>query len=460
MKLQKNVVSIDYILWLNRLQDILENTTDIKLFRIKDDKSENAYHFTGDIQFKYRMISKEFFHSIYNVDDIRNIPFISFDESLKESYKLVKKLQDALNSYSEGITTPKGYARIHFVDAKQGVLLDKNSKKRNKRVYFNWLSTINDNNVKLYNDDSLKFNYKDKPIWYDVLFPDKKWTSPNSLPAWINDGKDAQIQKRILEHSKVTLFYMYPQIFDLKITGTNVDNGRKGLQYITNMIRNVQYVDGIDINRKFADENTIYYYRNKNVIKNVIDNMVLEINKPSMERKNDSFNVFVDYLFEEALALFYCNLSHGIFTLKEFQKYGIQIIWYIICSIIGGSGAMEQNSDVDWIPGFSIEYMFSRVYTKVQDAKTDWSKTLMKIKPTKITRCMYVKGASKKDKDDWKESNGIVRKKNDKSRAQSDKESKLALEIDKLKADGKTVKDIAIALNVSRVTVNKYIKKS
>ena len=460
MKLQKNVVSIDYILWLNRLQDILENTTDIKLFRIKDDKSENAYHFTGDIQFKYRMISKEFFHSIYNVDDIRNIPFISFDESLKESYKLVKKLQDALNSYSEGITTPKGYARIHFVDAKQGVLLDKNSKKRNKRVYFNWLSTINDNNVKLYNDDSLKFNYKDKPIWYDVLFPDKKWTSPNSLPAWINDGKDAQIQKRILEHSKVTLFYMYPQIFDLKIKGTNVDNGRKGLQYITNMIRNVQYVDGIDINRKFADENTIYYYRNKNVIKNVIDNMVLEINKPSMERKNDSFNVFVDYLFEEALALFYCNLSHGIFTLKEFQKYGIQIIWYIICSIIGGSGAMEQNSDVDWIPGFSIEYMFSRVYTKVQDAKTDWSKTLMKIKPTKITRCMYVKGANKKDKDDWKESKGIVRKKNDKSRAQSDKESKLALEIDKLKADGKTVKDIAIALNVSRVTVNKYIKKS
>ena len=457
MKLQKNVVSIDYILWLNRLQDILENTTDIKLFRIKDDKSENAYHFTGDIQFKYRMISKEFFHSIYNVDDIRNIPFISFDESLKESYKLVKKLQDALNSYSEGITTPKGYARIHFVDAKQGVLLDKNSKKINKRVYFNWLSTINDNNVKLYNDDSLKFNYKDKPIWYDVLFPDKKWTSPNSLPAWINDGKDAQIQKRILEHSKVTLFYMYPQIFDLKIKGTNVDNGRKGLQYITNMIRNVQYVDGIDINRKFADENTIYYYRNKNVIKNVIDNMVLEINKPSMESKNDSFNAFVEYLFEEALALFYCNLSHGIFTLKEFQKYGIQIIWYIICSIIGGSGAMEQNSDVDWIPGFSIEYMFSRVYTKVQDAKTDWSKTLMKIKPTKITRCMYIKGTSKKDKDNWKESKGI--KKSKKSQKQISKESTLAQEIKSLKANGMSIRKIAQQLNVGVSTVQRYLSK-
>ena len=447
MKLQKNVVSIDYILWLNRLQDILENTTDIKLFRIKDDKSENAYHFTGDIQFKYRMISKEFFHSIYNVDDIRNIPFISFDESLKESYKLVKKLQDALNSYSEGITTPKGYARIHFVDAKQGVLLDKNSKKRNKRVYFNWLSTIDDNNVKLYNDDSLKFNYKDKPIWYDVLFPDKKWTSPNSLPAWINGGKDAQIQKRILEHSKVTLFYMYPQIFDLKNKGTNVDNGRKGLQYITNMIRNVQYVD----------ENTIYYYRNMNVIKNVIDNMVLEINKPSMESKNDSFNAFVDYLFEEALALFYCNLSHGIFTLKEFQKYGIQIIWYIICSIIGGSGAMKQNSDVDWIPGFSIEYMFSRIYTKVQDAKTDWSKALNKIKPTRITRCMYVKGASKKDKDDWKESKGI--KKSKKSQKQINKESTLAQVINKLKGDGLSIRKIAQQLNVGVSTVQRYLSK-
>ena len=459
MKQQKNVVSIDYILWLNRLQDILENTTDIKLFRIKDDESENAYHYTGDIQFEYRMISKTFFHSIYNVDDIRNIPFISFDESLKKSYKLVKKLQDALNSYSHGITTPKGYARIHYVDAKQGVMLDKNSKKINKRVYFNWLSTINDNNIRLYNDDSLKFNYKDKPIWYDVLFPNQKLATPNSLPAWLNGGKDAQIQKRILEHSKVTLFYMYPQIFDLKNKGTNVVTGRKGLQYITNMIRNVQYVDGMDVNRKYADENTIYYYRNKNVIKSIVDSMVLEINKPSMESKNDSFNKFVDYLFEEALALFYCNLSHGIFTLKEFQKYGIQIIWYIICSIIGGSGAMEQNSNVDWIPGFSIEYMFSRVCTKVQDAKTDWSKTLKKIKPTKITRCMYVKGSSKKDKDDWKDSKGIMRKKNDKSRAQVDKESKLALEINKLKGDGKSVKDIALALNVSRVTVNKYLRK-
>ena len=120
---------------------------------------------------------------------------------------------------------------------------------------------------------------------------------------------------------------------------------------------------------------------------------------------------------------------------------------------------MEQNSDVDWIPGFSLEYMFSRVYTKVQDAKTDWSKTLMKINPTKITRCMYVKGASKKDKDDWKENKGIVRKKNVKSQAQSNKESNLALEINKLKAEGKSVKDIALTLKVSRVTVNKYLKK-
>ena len=462
MTQQKNVVSIDYILWLNRLQDILENTTDIKLFRIKDDKNENAYHFTGDIQFKYRMISNTFFHSIYNVDDIRNIPFISFDESLKKSYKLVIKLQDALNSYSAGITTPKGYARIHYVDAKQGILLDKNAKKRNKRVYFNWLSTINDNNIRLYNDDSLKFNYKDKPIWFDVIFPDKKWTSPNSLPAWINGGKDAQIQKRILEHSKVTLFYMYPHIFDLKNKGTNVVTGRNGLQYITNMIRNVQYVDGMDVNRKYADENTIYYYRNKSVIKSIVDNMVLEINKPSMDSKNDIFNEFVDYLFDEALALFYCNLSHGIFTLTEFQRYGIEIIWYIICSIIGGSGAMAQNSDVDWIPEFSIEYMFTRVYTKVQGAKTDWSKALKKIKPTRITRCMYVKGLSKKAKDDWKERKGIERKErksNTKSRAQTDKENLLALEIKKLKDNGISIRKIAQQLNIGVSTVQRYLCK-
>lgn len=459
MKNRKNVVSIDYILWLNRLQEILEYTTDIKLFNIKDDKSEHGYRFRDDIQFEYRMINTILpLHSIYKVTDIKNIPF---DESLETSYKLVKALQDALNNHASSIITPKGETRIHYVEFKERALFENNSKKTNKRGYFYWLSSINNNNIKLYNDDSLKLNYKEKPIWYNMVVKNHS-IRPNSLPAWINAGKDVQIQKRILEHSKVTLFYMYPNIFDLKNKGTNVTTGRKGLQYITNMIRNVQYVDGVDVNREFADENTIYYYRNKNVIKNLIDNMVLEINKPSMDSKNESFNAFVDYLFDEALALFYCNLSHGIFTLTEFQRYGIEIIWYIICSIIGGSGAMEQNSDVDWIPGLSVEYMFTRVYTKVQGAKADWSKALKKIKPTRITRCMYVKGQSKKAKDDWKEKKGIERKERKetvKSQAQLDKENLLALEIKKLKAEGKTVKSIASTLNISRVTVNKYLKK-
>ena len=456
MENNKTVVSIDYILWLNRLQDILEYTTDIKLFRIEDDNSEYGYRFTDDIQFEYRMISSvDPLHSIYKIGDIKNIPF---DESLANSYKLVKRLQDALNTYASGMTTPKGYVLIHYVDFKPRELFENNSVKRNTRQSFAWLSSMNGNNIKLYNDDSLKFNYKEKPIWFNLVVKNHS-ASPNSLPAWINAGKDAQIHKRILEHSAITLFHMYPNIFDLKNKGTNVVTGRKGLQYITNMIRNVQYKDGVDVSREYADENTIYYYRNKNVIKKLIDNMVLEINKPSMESKTESFNLFVDYLFEEAFALFYCNLSHGIFTLTEFQRYGIEIIWYIICSIIGGSGAMEEYSEVDWIPGFTMEYFFSRVYTKVQGVKTDWSKALKNIKPTRITRCMYVKGSSKSAKDKWKESKGIERKKNVKSKKQSDKESMLALEIQKLKAEGKSVKSIAIILKVSRVTVNKYLKK-
>ena len=451
----KSVVSIDYILWLNRLQDILEYTTDIKLFQIKDDNSEYGYRFLDDIQFEYRMIGVETLHSLYKVTDIKNIPF---DESLENSYKLVKRLQDALNSYASGMTTPKGYALIHYVDFKPSALFEKNSVKRNTRQSFVWLSTMNGNNIKLYNDDSLKFNYKEKPIWYNLVVKNHN-LSPNSLPAWINAGKDAQIRKIILEHSAITLFYMYPNVFDLKNKGTNVATGRKGLQYITNMIRNVQYVDGVDVNRMYADENTIYYYRNKNVIKKNIDKMVLEINKPSMDSKTESFNQFVDYLFDEALALFYCNLSHGIFTLTEFQRYGIEIIWYIICSIIGGSGAMAQNSKVDWIPDFTVEYMFTRVYTKVQGVKTDLSKALKKIKPTRITRCMYVKGLSKSAKDKWKASKGIERKSSSKSRAQLDKENLLALEIKKLKDSGLSIRKIAQHLNIGVSTVQRYLSK-
>lgn len=459
----KSVVSIDYILWLNRLQEILEYTTDIKLFNIKDDKSEYGYRFLDDIQFEYQMInSVDPLHSLYKIGDIKNIPF---DESLENSYKLVKALQDALNSYAEGMNTPKGYVLIHYVEFKPSALFEKNSDKRNTRQSFVWLSSMNGNNIKLYNDDSLKFNYKEKPIWYNLVVKNHS-ASPNSLPAWVNAGKDAQIRKIILEHSAITLFYMYPNVFDLKNKGTNLITGRKGLQYITNMIRNVQYKDGVDVNRMYADENTIYYYRNKNVIKKSIDNMVLEINKPSMDSKTESFNEFVDYLFDEAFALFYCNLSHGIFTLTEFQRYGIEIIWYIICSIIGGTGAMAQKSEVDWIPDFSLEYMFTRVYTKVQGVKTDLSKALKKIKPTRITRIMYVKGTSKSAKDKWKESKGIERKTQDKSKrkdtvksqAQIIKENTLAQEIKNLKANGVSIRKIAQQKGISDKTVQKYLK--
>ena len=69
---------------------------------------------------------------------------------------------------------------------------------------------------------------------------------------------------------------------------------------------------------------------------------------------------------------------------------------------------------------------------------------------------MYVKGSSKKDKDDWKENKGIKR---NKSQAQSDKESKLALEINKLKGDGSSTRKIAQQLSIGVSTVQRYLSK-
>ena len=127
---------------------------------------------------------------------------------------------------------------------------------------------------------------------------------------------------------------------------------------------------------------------------------------------------------------------------------------------------MAQNSNVDWIPDFTMEYFFSRVYTKVQGVKTDLSKALKKIKPTRITRCMYVKGLSKSAKDNWKASKGIERKTQDKSKrkdtvksqAQVVKESTLALDIKNLKANGLSIRKIAQQKGISVNTVQKYLK--
>lgn len=397
------MVSIDYISQISELQSLLKKTVEIKIYT------------NGYVQF----IKKTNGNTSYtNIDGEKILSL-----EVTKSHKSILLLKSAINSGNDSIITIYGRAiRVYNAKSKQEELLAPLKLKRRK-IYFSSCNT------KMFDDDKLLLKYK------------------NGIPDWINGGVNGPIRKRVLSYSAYNLFVKYPELFKDK------------LNYITKITRPVQYKEGYDVDTSIVDANTIYYFRKRSTIKNSIDKLVLEIQKGKREERSALFNKFVDYLFNEALALFYCNLSHGRFTLENFQEYGIEIIWYLACHIITGTGAMDEGDNGDWIYNFSLEMLFNKLYKKVQGAKNNWSKALENIRPTSISKCLFPSWFTDEDKAKWKESKGIERKKHEKSREQINKENSLAQEINKLKGDGLSIRKIAQQMNISVNTVQKYLSK-
>ena len=395
--------SINYILDKKELQTLLKRTVEIKISDV------------GIVQFVTKNNGNTSYHNI-NVDDILNL-------EVNNSNKAILLLKSAINSEMDSIITVYGRViRVCRIKSRTEELFTPVKARQLARK-----RTFSACKVNLYDDDKLLQKYKD------------------GIPEWINGGNNGPIRKRVLSYSAYNLFVKYPELFKDK------------LNYITKITRPVQYADGYDVDTSIVDANTIYYFRKRSTIKNSIDKLVLEIQKGKREERSALFNKFVDYLFNESFALFYCNLSCERFTLENFQEYGIEIIWYIACHIITGTGAMDEGENGDWLPNFSIQMLFNKLYKKVQGAKNNWLHALGNIRPTNITRCVYPSWFTKEDIAKWKESKGIERKK---SREQINKENSLAQEINKLKGEGKSTKDIASLLNISRMTVNRYLSKA
>ena len=126
-----------------------------------------------------------------------------------------------------------------------------------------------------------------------------------------------------------------------------------------------------------------------------------------------------------------------------------------------------KNKNADWLPYFDIELLFHKIYDKVQCSKNNLSKALRNITKTDVNKCLFPAGYTNAQKEAWKESKGIVRKvqdkskrkKHEKSREQINKENSLAQDIIKLKGEGKLTKDIAALLNISTKTVSRYLSK-
>lgn len=397
--------NIDYILDKKELQTLLKRTVEIKISDV------------GIVQFVTKNNGNTSYHNI-NVDDILNL-------EVNNSNKAILLLKSAINSEINSIIKIYGRViRVCRIKSKTEELFTplKSRQLARKR-------TFSACKVNLYDDDRLLLKYKD------------------GIPEWINYGNNGPIRKRVLSYSAYNLFVKYPELFKDK------------LNHITKITRPVQYADGYDVDTSVVDSNTIYYFRKRSTIKNSIDKLVLEIQTSQRKERTALFNKFIDYLFNESFALFYCNLSCERFTLENFQQYGIEIIWYLACHIITGTGAMDEGDNGDWLPNFSLEMLFNKLYKKVQSAKNNLLHALENIRPTNITRCVYPSWFTKEDIAKWKESNGIERKKHEKSREQINKENSLAQEINKLKGDGLSIRKIAQQMNISKSTVERYLSK-
>lgn len=445
--------NIYYILVKSDRQKLLKSTIQISVVK-------------GFAQFKRKGVKKDSYnYTNINVDEILSLKV----DNRHTSIQLLK------SAITEVMSTDKNDKKVTIKVYGNEITVCKDAVKKSKSKEVkesgkfsrefsnNWKPILPDNDVNiLKSDDTLydRFSCKDdNPL------------SANEMPIWLRCHYDEPIRLRILLYSKQYIYNTHKDLFDF----AKKSNGQvKDLQYSTKILRNVQYVDGYDKDINFSDENSIYYYRTKNTIKQKIDKMVGFLNTNTENRNTKEFNAFVDYLFNESLALFYCNLSHGLFTIKEYQEYGIEIMWYLMCNIVSGTGAMCA-ANKDWIRDFDIKLFFTRFYKKVLGAKNNWGKYLKRIWRTSITKCMYPKGTSSKDKEAWKQSKGIVRKVQDKtkrkpqdtekrkqhtkSREQFVKEVTLKIEVNKLREKGLSIRCISRELNISDKTVQKYILK-
>ena len=405
------MASTNYILDKKLLLTLLSNTLDIKKYK------------SGYVQFVTKGINDPIYYC-FDIADILNI-------KVNKTHRAIPRLKDALTSDIEPIIKVNGKPiRVHWAKSDSEEILEHKPKKEYTRLFGGCNHLLKD-------EDRLRVRFK------------------NGLPQWLNNGKNNVIRKKVFENSKNVLYHNYQFLFDKNIKGE--------LKYSTRILRPVRYINGYDFDRSIVDHNSIYYFRKKSTIQKTIDKLIVKI-QTSEERSKCSaaFTELADYLFNEAFALFYCNLSWGRFTFQEYQKYGIEIIWYLICILIKNSGAMDcnttKNKNADWLPDFKIELLFHKIYDKVQCSKSNLSKALRNIRKTSVTKCLFPAGYTKAQKEAWKESKEIVRKKSEKSQKQITKESTLAQEIKNLRANGLSIRKIAQQKGISVNTVQKYLK--
>ena len=401
----------NYILDKKELQALLKRTVEIKKYK------------SGYVQFITKGVKDPIYYS-FNIADILNI-------KVDKTYRAITKLKNAITDDNDSIIIVNSKPiRVHWANSYHEELFEH----KPKRVYTRLFGGCNH---LLKDEDRLRVRFK------------------NGMPQWLNYGKNNVIRKKVFDNSKNILYHNYQFLFDKNIKGE--------LKYTTKILRPVKYINGYDFDKSIVDFNSIYYFRKKSTIQKSIDKLIVKI-QTSEERSEctEAFNELADYLFNEAFALFYCNLSWGRFTIAEYQNYGIEIIWYLICILIKNIGAMDcsttNNKNADWLPDFEIELLFHKIYDKVQCSKSNLSKALRNIIRTDVTKCLFPAGYTKAQKEAWKESKGIERKKNNKSREQINKENSLAQEINKLKGDGLSIRKIAQQMGISDKTVQKYLK--
>ena len=418
----------NYILDKKELQSLLKRTVEIKKYK------------SGYVQFVTNGV-KDFIYYSFNIADILNI-------NVNKTHRAIQKLKNAITDDNESIIIVNSKPIIvHWANSYREELFEHKPKKVYTRLFGGCNHLLKD-------EDRLRVRFK------------------NGMPQWLNYGKNNVIRKKVFENSKKILYHNYQFLFDKNIKGE--------LKYTTKILRPVKYINGYDFDKSIVDCNSIYYFRKKSTIQKSIDKLIVKI-QTSEERSKctEAFNELADYLFNEAFALFYCNLSWGRFTMAEYQKYGIEIIWYLICILIKNTSAMDcsttNNKNADWLPDFDIEMLFHKIYDKVQCSKSNLSKALRNIIRTDVTKCLFPAGYTKAQKEAWKESKGIERKVQDKSkrkvqdkskrkqhtksREQINKENSLAQEINKLKGDGLSIRKIAQQLNVGVSTVQRYLSK-
>lgn len=249
--------------------------------------------------------------------------------------------------------------------------------------------------------------------------------------------------------------YQLMQLLQDKVVFNNIETTQK-------IIRPTHYVNNVDtisLASNSYDCNTLYLFCSITKFKQQINDLIISYNQ-QLESRRETFEKIYDLIINYAIALFYVNISHGNCKEEDFNVYNI---FFLELFLINSWLFNKQYFTMD---GGNIETLYRRSCKKfdrlfVLGLHNHLNNTLGIVNAGSCNKCLFPDYFTKEEKEQWKNENGIERKKRkDETKSRKDLSLQDKQQIMIMLKKKKTIAEIEKKLGISKYIIKKYISKN